>query len=291
MAKFLFGDELILEKGKLFEKAKEQIIIISPFIKLHKSYRDILEKKINDTKLELTIVFGKNEGKMYKSVLEEDINFFKQFLDVEIRYEPKLHAKYYANDKNGILTSMNLHSYSQENNIEVGIRTKVTLLGQIGGFILEDTIDTQAFNYFIWVIDNSKLLYKRVAHYDTEGLFNKTRKYLWSNVELDEIDQIFIKEKKSKTQEKIEVESKKEPVKSSQETKHGFCIRTGVVIPFNINKPYSNEAYKSWIITGNKTEPEHYCHFSGEPSNGKTSYARPILWKNWNIKLQKFYSF
>jgi hypothetical protein len=58
-------------------------------------------------------------------------------------------------------------------------------------------------------------------------------------------------------------------------------ILTGTPIPFNIEKPLSAEAYKSWVIYENPDFPEKYCHFSGEPSNGETTYSKPILSKNW----------
>lgn len=61
----------------------------------------------------------------------------------------------------------------------------------------------------------------------------------------------------------------------------GYCIRTGVEIPFDVNKPMSYDAFKSWSKYGDPEYPEKYCHFSGEPSNGETSVSRPILKKNW----------
>jgi hypothetical protein len=61
----------------------------------------------------------------------------------------------------------------------------------------------------------------------------------------------------------------------------GYCIRTGVEIPFNIEKPFSYEAFKKWIKFGDPNYPEKFCHFSGEPSNGETSANKPIMKKNW----------
>ena len=34
-------------------------------------------------------------------------------------------------------------------------------------------------------------------------------------------------------------------------------------------------------MANNKDLPEKFCHFSGEPSNGETSFNKPILHKNW----------
>jgi hypothetical protein len=62
----------------------------------------------------------------------------------------------------------------------------------------------------------------------------------------------------------------------------GFCIRTGVEIPFNVEKPLSYEAYKSWSKYSDPNYTEKYCHFSGESSGGETSVSKPILKKNWS---------
>lgn len=67
----------------------------------------------------------------------------------------------------------------------------------------------------------------------------------------------------------------------SSNGKKGFCIRTGVEIPFNIERPLSYDAYKIWNEYGDMDYPEKFCHFSGEPSYGDTSYFKPILKKNW----------
>lgn len=76
--------------------------------------------------------------------------------------------------------------------------------------------------------------------------------------------------------------------KRSTEKHRGFCIRTGVEIPFNINKPLSAEAYKIWSKHKNRDYAEKYCHFWGEQSDGETSVNRPILKKNWAKAKEQF---
>ena len=61
----------------------------------------------------------------------------------------------------------------------------------------------------------------------------------------------------------------------------GYCIRTGIEIPFNVEKPMTYEAFKSWSKYSDSDYPEKYCHFSGEQSHGETSVSKPILKKNW----------
>ncbi len=61
----------------------------------------------------------------------------------------------------------------------------------------------------------------------------------------------------------------------------GYCIRTGIEIPFNIEKPLSYDSFKKWNEFADPDYPENFCHFSGESSNGDTSVSKPILKNNW----------
>lgn len=293
MAKFLTGNGLNSELENLFENAEKQIILISPYIKLHDRYASTLRTKITDPKLEITIVFGKNEDDISKSMKQEDFNFFKEFPNIQIRYERRLHAKYYASENSAIMTSMNLYSYSQDNNIESGVMTEVTLLGNLASNFManvtgEDTFDNQAWAYFKRVIDQSELLFHKVPQFD-KGSFGTgvNKKYLSSKIEIDKLSDFFADKqkldssnRKDKTTDSKMVEPLMQPINGSQ-IQTGFCIRTGIPIPFNVEKPMCYDAFKKWNEFGNPDYPERFCHFSGEPSNGETSVSRPILKKNW----------
>lgn len=76
--------------------------------------------------------------------------------------------------------------------------------------------------------------------------------------------------------------------KIPQSKPSGFCIRTGIPIQFNPEKPLSNDAYRSWNQFGDPNYPEKYCHFSGEASKGDTSFNKPILGKNWKKAKEAF---
>jgi hypothetical protein len=293
MAKFLTGNELNSELEKLFEKAEEQIILISPYIKLHDRYASTLRTKMNNPKLGITIVFGKNEDDISKSMKQEDFIFFKEFPNIQIRYEKRLHAKYYTSESSAIMTSMNLHSYSQDNNIESGVLTKATLLGNLASNFItnvtgEDSFDNQAWEYFKRVIDQSDLLFHKSPQFDKGTLgIGLNKKYLSSKIEIDKLSDFFADKPKvdssyrrDKTNESKNVEQFAQPINSTQ-IQTGFCIRTGISIPFNVEKPMCYDAYRKWNEFGNPDYPERFCHFSGEPSNGETCVSRPILKKNW----------
>lgn len=268
MANFITGNELNLQIEKLFENAKETLILISPFIKLHDRYKSSLMTKLKEDKLKIIVVFGKNEENRSKSISSEDLSFFKELPNVEIRYEKRLHAKYYATENTAIISSMNLYSYSQDNNIESGIITSKKLISS------DESLDVKASKYFERVIEQAELIFKNTPVYDNVLLGIKKR-YKNSRIEVDRIDDFFrdsTKSEKNDFQNEVEI----------KENSHiGYCIRTGIEIDFDIERPLSYRAYKEWEKYGDEDYPERYCHYSGEPSNGETCFSKPVLRKYW----------
>lgn len=285
MAKFLEGNDLNAGLENLFENAKKSLILISPYIKLHQRYISVLKNQINEHDLKITIVFGKNEDDLSKSMQEDDFNFFKSFPNIEIRYEKNLHAKYYANDESAIITSMNLYSFSQDNNIEAGILLKSSLVGFGTG---DNSLDEEAWDYFKRVIQHSELLFKKEPTYES-GFLGITKKYKSSTIHTDKLTDFFeeINNSQPAKKQKLENDTKKES-RSKLIIKSGFCIRTRKQIVFNPTRPLCDEAYLSWKKFSNKDYPEKYCHYSGEPSNGETTFAKPILKKNWKKAKEDF---
>src|SRR3954462_2704548 len=109
MSKFLTGDELSKKVYDIVWDAEETLVIVSPFIKLDDYFRKLFEKHKYSHKLHILIVFGKNEARPSKGLRKEDFEFFKEFKNITIVYCPLLHAKYYANDSGGLITSINLY--------------------------------------------------------------------------------------------------------------------------------------------------------------------------------------
>lgn len=273
MATFLTGNDLNAKLEDLFEYADEYIILISPYIKLHDRYASVLKAKKDNPNLKIIVVFGKNEDDFSKSMKQEDFNFFKDFPNIEIRYEKRLHAKYYANESSAILTSMNLYNFSQDNNIEAGVLTNRK--GILGSITSQDTLENEAAGYFQRVIEQSDILFLKEPKFESTML-GLSRRYTNSVIETDKLSDFFNNKLKADTS------FKKDTFIPKQATKQmGFCIRTGTQIPFNPKLPMCDTAFQSWKKFGNNEYPEKYCHFSGELSNGETSFSKPILRKNW----------
>jgi len=266
MSKFLDHKTLSKEIIKLFEEAETDVIIVSPFIKLHPDIKKVLSKKKNDPEFRIEILYGKNETNHAKSLSDDDLAFFKEFQNVGIYYQENLHAKYYANEFKSIISSINLHEYSMNNNIEVGVLLERKLYG-FGG---DSAQDSEVFDYFNKIIDKSQSIFIKEV---------KKKKVFLGLIEKNIGTQVIEDNRKKAPQDNS--------TKSNTEKRIGFCIRTGKEIPFNPKSPFSAEAYKSWSVYKKEDYPEKYCHFSGEPSNGETSMAKPILKRNWSKAMAK----
>src|SRR5690606_14293542 len=186
--------------------------------------------------LQIIVVFGKNEDDLKRSMSIDDLTFFTQFPNIQIRYEKRLHANYYSNERFAILTSMNLHKYSQDNNIESGVLTKPTLLSRlskgINKKITGDNLDDEALSYFHRVIEQSDITFEKEPQYD-KGILGTglKKKYTNSKVTKDTIKEAF----RSINGDFSSVFTEKVVRMVKQQPTMGFCIRTGKPIPFNLN--------------------------------------------------------
>ena len=306
MSKFVTGKELEDAVYNIIWEADKNLMLVSPYIKLDNYFRKLFEKHLNNARLHITIIFGKNEGQVNKSFSKDDLEFFMQFPNISMVYVPNLHAKYYANDAIGVLTSINLYDYSFKNNIEYGVLFEAKGLSGI----LTKNPDTEIWDASLEIANEHEVVYIRRPIYK-KGFLSKD--YLSSVVLLDRTTELYsgkpLKkgtkilddfeeelthdelhtemltrqqvERTEKAVKKAGVSFKTPKAGTQKSVEPGYCIRTGEKIPFNPERPLSYQAFLSWSQFGNEEYPEKYCHFSGESSNGETSVKRPILRKNW----------
>jgi len=244
MIKFLKAFELNTKIEELLREAKANLWLISPYIKLHHRYKGVLKTQLHNDKLEIILVFGKNDTDIQKSLPKEELDFFIQFPNIEIRYEKRLHAKFYMNDYLSIITSMNLYDFSQDNNIEAGILLEAPVLNLLSS---TNTVEADAVNYFGEVIENSELLFKKEPQY-LSGILGISKKYDKSIVVENKIENV--------------VKIKKE-VKQQVRQTNGFCIRCGKEIPLKPTVPYCRDCYADWKKVSDKKHQEKYCHICG----------------------------
>jgi len=124
---FVFDNQLNATLENIIKESDQSLLLISPYIDLDEKTKDSLKEKIKISDFELRVLYGKNK----KNIKQDSLDFFKSFPNVEIRYNERLHAKFYLGDYKFLLSSMNLYKYSIHNNIEVGILGKHKIKGKL----------------------------------------------------------------------------------------------------------------------------------------------------------------
>lgn len=185
MAQLLNRFQVANELELLISKAKDYLILISPYIKLNQELIKALNTHKQNKKFVLIIVYGKNEDDKRKSLSDNDMEFFKTFPNVEIRYNNRLHAKIYLNEKKCLITSLNLHDFSLKENIEVGILTKSRTLDILREFarsvsvsknLIADSMDRQTADFAEEILEKSPKEFEKKVIMERRfwGLFKKT---------------------------------------------------------------------------------------------------------------------
>ena len=309
MSQFLTGKELEDCVYNIIWEAEKTLLIVSPYVKLDDYFKKLFERHEANPKLHIVLVFGKNELNVKRSMRAEDFEFFKKFPNVSIIYVSNLHAKYYGNEKKGLITSINLYDYSFKNNIEFGVYSEQSFISKLSS----SSSDLDAWNKCTEIAFNNEVVYaKRPVYKNKKMVISLGKDYVKSEVLLDATEKFYgTGEDSSKTEKRLgdfpesldyeeqyssrperdwkETTTKQEVMKPVQQittttkgiARIGYCIRTGEEIEFNPERPLSNKAFKMWSKYGDKDYEEKFCHYSGEPSNGETSFAKPILRKNW----------
>lgn len=294
MSEFITGNDLENVIYDIIWKAEETLMIVSPFIKLDDYFKEIFDNHQSNPNIHLLIVFGKNEKAVKKSMSKKDFDYFKKFLNVSIIYVPNLHAKYYGNENEGVITSINLYDYSFKNNIEFGVYHKSKITD-----IIKQSADKAAWDECHKIAEENEVVFiKRPVYHTKKFIVSLGKNYVKSDVVFDSTEKFYgykndklndSSKRLSDFPEILELGSNKgerpervrkieeKVVKKKAKENIGYCIRTGKEIPYNLNKPMNKESWQVWNQYGDYDFGEAYCHKTGKQSYGKTSMRNPVL--------------
>jgi len=107
--KFLTTQGINYHLDKLVKNAKKHIILVSPYIKLNQRLQELLKEKKREGVKIVFICKGDN--------LQEQLSEYA----TSIKIKMNLHSKCYLSENAAIITSLNLYTFSQINNEEMGI--------------------------------------------------------------------------------------------------------------------------------------------------------------------------
>ena len=114
MAKFLDTTGVSAQLTEIIKNAKKRLVIISPYLRVNRQIKELLEDK-DRMRIDVLVIYGKNE------LRPEENNWLRSMSWIRTGFLSDLHAKCYMNENEALVTSMNLYEYSQVNNYEMGI--------------------------------------------------------------------------------------------------------------------------------------------------------------------------
>ena len=270
-------------------KAEKELIIISPYIQLGDYLKDnIFKQHLHNSKLHILIGFGKNEHNKERSFKRGEIEYFLNFPNITIVYIPELHGKYYANEKQSVITSMNLLDYSLINNVEFGVLAEKALTDLVN----KNNFFETSKNTIMSVLDSGYTIFAKRPNYNKKFL-GLAKDYVGSTVHLDLVDNMlanregkpiryssFVPENYVNAEKRQRTEREPAPEKVVQkeapQEKKGHCIRCNTEIPLNPLMPLCDSCYPIWAKFGNRFYEENYCHCCGEER--KVTVATPLCY-------------
>jgi phosphatidylserine/phosphatidylglycerophosphate/cardiolipin synthase-like enzyme len=117
MAKFLNTTGVSYHLEELIKNTNDRLILISPYLQFHKRIKDHIQN-LHIQKRDIRIVYRESKLQL------EESNWLESLIGIRTSICPTLHSKCYINENEAIVTSMNLYSFSQQNNDEMGILVK-----------------------------------------------------------------------------------------------------------------------------------------------------------------------
>ena len=115
MAKFLTTRGTSSSLENIINTAERTLVLISPYIKIPETLFPCL-KAADKRNVKITLVYGK-KGDLDDGVIGQ----LQQLSNLSLYFDKNLHAKCYFNEASMVITSMNLYTFSELNNREMGV--------------------------------------------------------------------------------------------------------------------------------------------------------------------------
>ncbi|NVK65885.1 MAG: hypothetical protein HWE22_14925 [Flavobacteriales bacterium] len=114
MAEFLTTNGTSYHIENVIIGAKLKLVLVSPYLQLSKTFFERLKDAANKG-VQIKIIYGKDELK------PNERNSLAELKNLELFFFENLHAKCYFNEREMVITSMNMYEFSEKNNREMGV--------------------------------------------------------------------------------------------------------------------------------------------------------------------------
>lgn len=225
MAEFIRTSGISHYIESIIVNAKKELYLVTPYLQLSPNFYERLSDA-NRNDITINLIFGKNQLNRKE---EQQVNSLE---NLRLHFFENLHAKCYFNEKEMVITSMNLYEFSEKNNREMGVYLNAN---QDSDLYQDARKETDS------IIQNSQII---------------------KDLSLS----------KAKTIETIPVTKKNKNSRKSNYQKvqlpaNGVCIRCHSNLPLNLARPMCYSCFTSWRQFENPTYPENHCHICSKNDN------------------------
>jgi len=225
VAEFLTTKGTSNQLEQIIMNANEKLVLVSPYLSISKYLLERLQGA-DRRGVEITLIYGKERHK------PEEMQKLQDLQRLSLYYHEELHAKCFYNENDLIITSMNLHQFSEKANREMGVLVK---RGE----------DNNLYNEAIKEVQSILESAEEIRHKSPSGLAAAGKAVMGlAGAFADSLTGI--------------------PDK-------GHCIRCAQTIDLDPKRPYCAECYAKWAEYKKKTYPEKFCHRCGKPNKGSMS--------------------
>jgi hypothetical protein len=216
MATFLRTTGVSFHLEQIISGAKEKLVLISPYLRTNARIREFLDER-ERLKIDIRVVYGKTD------LASDEAGWLRSRAGIRTSFCKNLHAKCYVNERLALITSMNLHEFSQVNNNEMGI-------------VVEREKEPELYAD-IWAEA------QRLLCASEEVFWGERVPAEWAGTKRD----------------KREVAS----APSAKPTAVGFCIACRTSLPLDPIHPYCRDCYGTWKVQKDDRREENHCHVCG----------------------------
>lgn len=258
---------------RIIKKAKSEVHIVSPFLQSWDRLEDALDYTLGKDNIEVNIITRNKEGDSTSQIQSP-------FDRCDIHILPSIHSKIYCNEREALITSMNMYGHSAKNNYEVGvyfppgvkqltdIKENIEyLIDRAEPYLSPDKVEKKNGSKEELSKERFTVIskgYKWTKVETPKGYVNKIlNDYAPDLVEGTEYE-AFVKKHWKKTKWGTNVEfTDIQDLRIIGDERHGFCIICGDEIQFDPEKPlckpcyYDKKEYRGNIFG-------KYCHKCGE---------------------------
>ena len=221
----------------IISKAAKHVVIVSPYLR----WSALLYERLQATDrrgVPIIFVYGKSE------LRRDQRELLAQVKNLSLYYYANLHAKCYFNEQELIISSLNLHEFSERNNREMSV-----------AFNVRDRVYEDAVVEVQSIIDASQL---------EQG----------SRREVLDAKRAVTQDRDRASSQRRDTHRRSSNARQVDRDNEGFCIRCCERIDHDREKPHCPKCDRSWSAFGNYDYEEQYCHGCGVEY--ATSRARPV---------------